>query len=114
MSDCIFCGIAGGKIPAEKVHEDDSLVAFADINPVAPVHILIVPKKHIATLNDASSADEALLGKILLCAKQLAAERDLAEEGYRTVVNCMAGAGQSVFHIHAHLLGGRVLQWPPG
>ncbi len=114
MPDCIFCKIVDGEIPTEKVYENDDLLAFDDINPVAPVHILIVPKKHIATLNDVSSADEALLGKMLVCAKELAARRKLADEGYRTVMNCMAGAGQSVFHIHAHLLGGRIFQWPPG
>ena len=114
MPDCIFCKIVGGELPAEKVFENEDLVAFDDINPVAPVHILIVPKKHIATMNSVTSADEVLLGKMMVCAKNLAAERNLTEEGYRTVINCMSGAGQSVFHIHAHLLGGRIFQWPPG
>ncbi len=114
MPDCIFCKIVGGELHADKLFENEDLVAFDDINPVAPVHVLIVPKKHIATMNDVTSADEALLGKMMMCAKHLAAERNLTEHGYRTVINCMSGAGQSVFHIHAHLLGGRIFQWPPG
>ena len=114
VSDCIFCKIVDGQIPAKTVFESDDLLAFEDISPVAPVHVLIIPKKHIATLNDATDESAELLGQLLLCAKSIAGERNLAEEGYRTVMNCMSGAGQSVFHIHLHLLGGRIFQWPPG
>lgn len=114
MADCIFCKIAAGEIPAKIVHESDSLIAFEDVNPVAPVHILIVPKNHIATANDLSEGDRDLIGQMILCARDLAKERNIAEKGYRTVLNCMSGAGQSVYHIHLHLLGGRVFQWPPG
>ena len=114
MSDCVFCKIAEGKIPAKKVFESDELLAFEDINAVAPTHVLIIPKKHIETINDLSSTDAALVGEMVLCAKNLASERNLSSDGYRVVMNCMAGAGQSVFHIHLHLLGGRVFHWPPG
>lgn len=114
MDDCIFCKIIDGTIPSENVFESDDVIAFEDINPVAPTHILIVPKKHIATLNDLQETDSTLIGNMILCAKQLAEKRGLSEEGYRTVFNCMAGAGQAVFHIHLHLLGGRQMQWPPG
>ena len=114
MADCIFCKIAGGDIQAQLVFESDELLAIEDINPVAPVHILIVPRKHIETINDLTSADSELLGNMFLCAKNLASERGISKSGYRAVMNCMSGAGQSVFHIHLHLLGGRVFQWPPG
>ena len=111
---CLFCKMVEGQIPTDKVYEDDELLAFRDINPQAPVHILIIPKKHITTLNDASVDDQRLLGKIILKAKDLAAEEGLAEDGYRTVFNCNAHGGQSVYHIHLHLLGGRQMTWPPG
>jgi len=114
MSDCIFCKVVDGRIPAKKVFESDRLLAFEDINPVAPVHVLIIPKKHIATLNDVEEADTALLGEMMLCAKQIASDNLLSKDGYRSVMNCQAGAGQSVFHIHLHLIGGRPFQWPPG
>ena len=114
MSDCIFCKIVEGTIPAKKVHESDDLIAFEDVNPVAPVHILIVPKKHIETINEVSDSDVELVGRLTLCAKKIASEKKLADDGYRTVMNCMEGAGQSVFHIHMHLIGGRTLLWPPG
>lgn len=114
MSACIFCKIVDGEIPAKIVFESDELLAFEDINPVAPVHILIIPKKHVETINDLSPPDGELVGKLMICAKNLASERKIAQEGYRTVMNCMSGAGQSVFHIHLHLLGGRIFQWPPG
>lgn len=106
-NDCIFCKIANGTIPAEKLLDDDHLVAFKDINPAAPVHILIVPKKHIATLNDAQ--DAMLLGRMLIAARDLAKKHGVSEEGYRTIVNCNRGAGQEVFHLHMHLMGGRRL-----
>ena len=114
MHECIFCKIIAGQIPSDNIFESDDLIAFEDINPVAPTHVLIVPRKHIATLNDIEDADAALVGNMILCAKQIAKTRGLSEDGYRTVFNCMAGAGQAVFHIHLHLLGGRQLQWPPG
>ena len=114
MSDCIFCKIVDGSIPAEKVFENDDLIAFEDLNPVAPVHVLVIPKRHVATLNDIEDGDADMLGQLFLAAKKIAAERGLSDDGYRTVVNCMSGAGQSVFHIHLHLLGGRPFQWPPG
>ena len=114
MADCIFCKIINGQIPAQTVYEDDELLAFEDVNPVAPVHILIVPKNHIDTLNDLTPANAEIMGKMILCAKNLANEKHVSKEGYRVVMNCMSGAGQSVFHIHLHLLGGRILRWPPG
>lgn len=114
MSDCIFCKIVSGEIPAKKVFEDDELLAFDDVNPVAPVHVLVIPKQHIPTLNDVAPEHSELLGRMLSCARTLARQAGLTESGYRIVMNCMAGAGQSVFHLHAHVLGGRTLRWPPG
>lgn len=111
---CLFCKMVEGEIPTDKVYEDDGLLAFRDINPQAPTHILIIPKKHIATLNDASVEDQALLGKIMLKARELAAAEGLAEDGYRVALNCNSHGGQSVYHIHLHLLGGRQMAWPPG
>lgn len=112
--ECIFCRIAEKKIPATIVFEDEQLVAFRDANPQAPVHILIIPRKHIATLNALADEDEALLGRIQRTAARLAAEEGIAEAGYRTLYNCNRGAGQTVFHLHLHLLGGRTFAWPPG
>jgi histidine triad (HIT) family protein len=114
MPDCLFCRIAKGEIPASIVHQDDSMVAFNDINPRAPLHVLIIPRRHIPTLNDLADGDEALIGNMIRLAGRLAAGRGYAESGYRTVFNCNADAGQSVFHIHLHLLAGRHLDWPPG
>lgn len=114
MEDCIFCKIVEGQVPATRVFESDELIAFDDINPVAPVHVLVIPKRHIATLNDVSESDEALLGRMLLSAKTIARQKNLSDGGYRTVINCMAGAGQAVFHIHMHVMGGRGFGWPPG
>lgn len=113
MSDCIFCNIAAGKI-GKLIYEDDITAAFDDLNPQAPVHALIIPKKHISRLSDAEAEDVQLLGHILLVANKIAKERGIADEGYRVVVNCNEGAGQSVWHVHFHLLGGRKLGWPPG
>ncbi|MCZ2128334.1 MAG: histidine triad nucleotide-binding protein [Anaerolineales bacterium] len=107
MSDCIFCKIIQGEIPSAKVYEDDSLVAFRDIQPAAPTHILIVPKKHIDSVNALAPEDEALIGKMFSVAKEIAAQESVAEKGYRLVVNTGAEAGQTVFHVHLHLLGGR-------
>jgi histidine triad (HIT) family protein len=114
MQDCIFCKIVRGEIPAKKVFETDEVLAFDDINPVAPVHVVVVPKRHIATLNDAADGDAQTLGRLLLAAKSVAAAKGLAQGGYRAVVNTMAGAGQVVFHVHIHVFGGRALRWPPG
>lgn len=112
--DCIFCKIVAGEIPADIVFQDERVVAFRDINPQAPVHVLVIPREHIESLNDAAQADEAPLGHLLRVAARVANEQGVAESGYRTVINTGAGAGQSVFHIHVHLLGGRPLTWPPG
>jgi len=113
MTDCLFCRIVAGEIPAKKVHEDEHTFAFEDINPHAPTHVLIVPKKHIAGLKEATSEDAELVGRCQLAAAQIARSRGI-ENGYRTVLNVGPGAGQSVFHLHVHLLGGRNLSWPPG
>ena len=114
MSDCLFCRIITGDIPGAIVHQDDQLVAFKDINPQAPLHVLIVPRRHIATLNDLSPNDDALVGSMTRLAAKLAKDHGYDERGYRTVFNCQAEAGQSVFHIHMHVLGGRRFTWPPG
>ncbi len=112
--DCLFCKIAAGEMDADIVFQDDEIVAFRDINPQAPTHILIVPRRHIETLNDLAEEDAPLIGRLSLVARDLAASEGIAEDGYRVVMNCMEGAGQSVWHIHLHLLGGRSLGWPPG
>ena len=112
--DCLFCKIANGEIPAKIVHEDDQVLAFEDVNPQAPLHVLIIPRRHISTLNDLVEGDEALLGVMITRAAQIADDQGHAQDGYRTVFNCNRGAGQSVFHIHLHLLAGRSLTWPPG
>lgn len=111
---CLFCRIISGEIPSRTAFQDDQMVAFHDVNPGAPVHVLIVPRKHIATLNDAGPEDAQLLGAMQQRATALARELGLADRGYRTVFNCNTDAGQSVFHIHLHLLGGRSMAWPPG
>ena len=112
MSDCIFCKIIEGEIPSDKVYEDDDAIAFRDIHAQAPVHLLVIPRRHIASLGDATEEHQALLGRLLLICKKLAREQDL--EAYRVVNNCGSAAGQSVFHIHFHVLGGRAMGWPPG
>ncbi len=114
MTECIFCRIAAGEIPADIIYEDDEVLAFRDLNPQAPTHALIIPRRHIATTNDLNPEDADLVGKLVLAAKQVAVNEGVAEDGYRLVLNCNAGAGQTVFHIHLHLLGGRALGWPPG
>lgn len=114
MSDCLFCKILAGDIPADKVYEDQEVLAFRDINPQAPIHVLIISKRHIATINDLTSTDAGLVGQLYLTAKQIAADLGVAESGYRTVMNCNRDSGQDVFHIHLHLLAGRRMQWPPG
>lgn len=112
--DCIFCKIVAGVIPAAKLFEDERAVVFRDINAQAPTHALVIPRAHVASLDDAADSDEALLGHLLLVAARVAREEGLAESGYRTVINTGAHAGQTVFHIHVHVLGGRRLTWPPG
>ena len=112
MDNCIFCSIIKGEIPAEKLYEDDKVIAFNDLNAQAPEHFLVIPKEHIATPNDA--LDEALLGRLNIVASSIAKERGFAEKGYRLVMNCNGDGCQSVFHIHLHCLGGRQLTWPPG
>ncbi len=114
MDSCLFCKIEKGEIPATKVYDGDRIFAIEDINPQAPVHTLIIPKKHLSTLMDVKKEDEPLMGEIVGVGNQLAGEKGLDETGYRLVANCGAGAGQSVFHIHFHLLGGRPMKWPPG
>lgn len=114
QKDCLFCKIVGGDLPAEIVYENDTLVAFRDINAKAPTHILLIPRRHIATMNDLQNGDEALAGELFLTAARIAADEGLADDGYRVVMNCNEAAGQSVFHIHLHLMGGRRMGWPPG
>jgi histidine triad (HIT) family protein len=114
MDDCLFCKIIDRKIPANIVHEDEHAVAIQDIHPQAPVHLLVMPRKHLSALQDARAEDEAMLGHLLLLATQLARERGLESRGYRTVINNGPWAGQSVSHLHVHLLGGRTFHWPPG
>lgn len=114
MDDCIFCKIVSGDIPAEIVYQDDDVLAFRDLNPQAPTHALMIPRRHISTLNDLQDSDAELMGKLVLAAARVARQEGFDEAGYRTVLNCNADAGQTVFHIHLHLLGGRRMTWPPG
>ncbi len=113
MSDCLFCKIVNKEIAATIVHEDERALAFRDINPVAPTHVLVIPKKHIATIDAVAEDDEADMGHLYRVASSIAEREGLAERGYRVVMNCGADAGQSVFHVHLHLVGGRALGWPP-
>ncbi len=112
--DCLFCNIVAGEIPADIVYKSDTAIAFRDINPQAPTHVLVIPRKHIATINDVTEADQAIVGSLYTAAKEIAAAEGIEESGYRAVMNCNEGAGQTVFHIHLHVLGGRQLDWPPG
>ncbi|MGH8307551.1 MAG: histidine triad nucleotide-binding protein [Gammaproteobacteria bacterium] len=114
MIECLFCKMVRGEIKPDVVMETDDLIAFRDINPQAPVHILVVSRKHIGTLNDLTPTDAPLMGKLVLAAREIAQMEGIAESGYRLVMNCNKGAGQTVFHIHLHLLGGRMMTWPPG
>jgi histidine triad (HIT) family protein len=114
VNDCLFCRVVAGEIPAKVVFQDEHLVAFQDINPQAPMHVLIVPRRHIASLNELTAEDDGIVGEMVRRAAAIAAEHGHAERGYRTVFNCNAEAGQTVFHIHLHVLGGRRLGWPPG
>jgi len=112
--DCIFCKIAEGALPAKIIHQDPELVAFRDINAAAPTHILIIPRAHLETVNDLGDEHAGMIGRMHLLAKRLAGREKLAERGYRLVLNCGPDAGQAVFHIHLHLIGGRKMSWPPG
>ena len=114
MAECLFCKIITREIPASIVYEDDRVLAFNDINPQAPTHVLVVPKRHIASLNDLSADDDQIVGELARRAAAIATERGISAGGYRTVFNTNRDAGQTVFHIHLHLLGGRVMRWPPG
>ena len=114
QDDCLFCRIIEGEIPAEIIYESENALAFRDINPQAPTHVLIIPRRHIATLNDLADGDEAIVGSLFSAAKEIAASEGLSDLGYRTVINCNEAAGQTVFHIHLHLIGGRDFGWPPG
>ncbi len=114
MAECLFCRMVSGEITPDVVYEDEDLLAFRDVNPQAPTHVLVIPKRHVATLNDVEIADAELIGRMHLAARHIAREEGIAERGYRTVINCNAEAGQSVFHVHLHLLGGRPMGWPPG
>lgn len=112
--DCLFCKISSGEIVAQVIHETDDVIAFRDINPQAPTHALIVPKRHIASINEIGEDDAEIVGKLFIAARQIAADEGFAEPGYRVTMNCNGAAGQTVFHIHLHLLGGRDFGWPPG
>ena len=114
MDDCLFCKMVSGEIQPDVVYEDDDVLAFRDINPQAPVHVVLIPKRHISTLNDLTPGDAELVGKLFLAAKTVAASEGIAEAGYRTLFNCNKEGGQVVFHIHLHLMGGRRMGWPPG
>lgn len=114
MQDCLFCKILAGDIPADIVYESEMALAFRDINPQAPTHVLIIPRKHIGTINDLESDDQAVIGSLFTAAQVIANQEGHADDGYRVVMNCNEAAGQTVFHIHMHLLGGRAMTWPPG
>jgi len=114
LPDCIFCKIVEGELPAEKVYEDDHVIAFDDINPAAPTHVLIIPREHVPRLDDATDGDTELLGRIMQAARKIANDRGLSSDGFRVVMNVGAEAGQAVFHMHLHLLSGRGFSWPPG
>jgi len=114
MNSCIFCEIAAGKRKADIIFSNENVIAFRDINPQAPIHILIIPRKHIATINDLKKVDKEIVGEIFLAAKEIANQQQISERGYRLVFNCNREAGQAVYHIHLHLLGGRRMNWPPG
>ena len=113
-SDCLFCKILAGDIPADIIFESDDVIAFRDLHPQAPTHALIIPRKHVATINELGDGDQALVGSLFLAAKKIAADEGIADAGYRVAMNCNEAAGQTVFHLHLHLLGGRPLGWPPG
>lgn len=113
-NDCLFCKIVSGEIPAEIVYESERVIGFRDINPQAPTHVLLIPRRHIATINDLEETHKDDIGDLFLAAKVVARAEGIEEDGYRVTMNCNEGAGQSVFHVHLHLLGGRPMKWPPG
>ena len=114
MAECIFCQIVGGAIPTTKLYEDDQVIAFDDVNPQARVHVLVIPKRHLVSLDDTQDSDSVLLGQLMVVCAKMARERDIVDGGYRVVANTGREAGQSVFHLHLHVLGGRPFTWPPG
>jgi histidine triad (HIT) family protein len=114
MSDCIFCKIANGEIPGKKIYEDDEILAFHDLSPQAPVHFLLIPKKHISNIMETDKADTEFLGRLLFKAQELAVKQGCGEKGARFVINCKSDGGQTVDHLHVHVLGGRFMDWPPG
>lgn len=114
MSNCLFCKMVSGEIKPDTVYENDKVLAFRDINAQAPTHVLVIPKQHISTLNDLEPSHNELIGELFLAAKEVAKQEGIDEAGYRAVMNCNAEAGQTVFHIHLHVLGGRRMNWPPG
>lgn len=114
MTECLFCKIATKQIPAQIVYEDESMLAFRDINPQAPTHLLVIPKRHVSTINDLVPADASLVGQMVLTAQRLAVKEGIGESGFRLTMNCNRDGGQTVYHIHLHLLGGRGMHWPPG
>jgi len=111
---CLFCSVIAGEVPSDTIYQDERCIAFRDVNPQAPVHVLVIPRDHLESLDDAAQKDEALLGHLLRVGARVANEQGLSESGYRTVINTGEGAGQSVFHLHVHVVGGRSLRWPPG
>ncbi|MBZ5494809.1 MAG: histidine triad nucleotide-binding protein [Acidobacteriia bacterium] len=114
MSGCIFCQIVARERPAAVLHEDDRCIAIEDVNPKSPVHVLVIPRKHIPSLTDSAADDEGLLGHLLLVAARVAKDKGIIGSGFRTVINTNAGAGQTIFHLHLHVMGGRLMRWPPG
>lgn len=114
MSDCLFCKILDGEIPCDKVYENEHVIAFRDVNPQAPTHVLVIPRSHISTVNNLTEDNKSIVGEMMLAAQHVAKLEGIDEAGYRLIMNCNEGAGQTVFHIHLHVLGGRALSWPPG
>ena len=114
QNECLFCKIVDGDLPADIIYENDELIAFRDIDPKAPTHVLLIPRRHVSTMNDLQQSDASLAGELFITAAKIAADEGLADAGYRVVMNCNEAAGQSVFHIHLHLMGGRRMTWPPG
>lgn len=114
MAECIFCRIAKGELPAQVIYETPAVLAFRDLHAQAPTHVLVIPRRHIATLNDITPEDASLIGEMMLAARLVAQQEGIAERGYRTVMNCNLAGGQTVYHIHLHVLGGRQMTWPPG
>jgi len=114
VSDCLFCKILDGEIPCDKVYENEHVIVFRDVNPQAPTHVLVIPRNHISTVNDLTEDNKNIVGEMMLAAQHVAKLEGIDEAGYRLIMNCNEGAGQTVFHIHLHVLGGRALNWPPG